>query len=102
MKNSHKIATGDFYYHYKHNPEGEINNFAYGIIGTALHTETENLFIIYKPLYQTEHKLFARPHELFTGAVILDDVEIPRFSQIFDPNVISKLKTISGVNNEMI
>lgn len=28
-----------YYYHYKHDSEGEINNYAYEVIGVGLHSE---------------------------------------------------------------
>ena len=46
--------AGDFYYHYKHNPELDLMNFCYMVIGTAIHTETEEILIIYKPVYRTD------------------------------------------------
>ena len=98
MKNSSEIMAGDFYYHYKHDTVGAVNNFAYVVIGTALETELENFLIIYKPLYPNEQKLFARPIELFTGTVTVDNVEIQRFSKITDQSIINQLKSFNGIN----
>lgn len=100
MKNSSEITAGSFYYHYKHDAKGEINNFAYEIIGTAMHTETENFFVIYKPLYPNEQKLFARPIELFTDVVIVEDKEIPHFTLITDIEVIESLQRFSEAKSE--
>jgi len=29
-----------FHYHYKHDPKGEVNNYAYEVIGVGIHTHT--------------------------------------------------------------
>lgn len=44
----------------------------YEVLGTAFHTETEELLVIYRPLYETEYELFARPVAMF-----LEDVDKP-------------------------
>jgi hypothetical protein len=47
----------------------------YEVIGTALHTETEGLMVVYRPLYETEYALFVRPLPMF-----LEVVEKPELS----------------------
>lgn len=44
----------------------------YEVLGTAFHTETEELLVIYRPLYKTDYELFARPVAMF-----LEDVDKP-------------------------
>lgn len=39
MKITKKIPEKGFYYHYKHDPKGEFNNYAYEVVGLGLHTE---------------------------------------------------------------
>ncbi len=47
-----------FYYHYKHNPDGAVNNYAYEVMGVGCHTEDNcrpediNL-VVYRPLYES-------------------------------------------------
>ena len=46
-----------FYYHYKHDPDGPLNNYAYYIYGVGHHTEDdcrpEDAFMqVYRPLYE--------------------------------------------------
>ena len=45
-----------FYYHFKHDPDGPVNNYAYYIYGVGHHTENdcrpEDAFMqVYRPLY---------------------------------------------------
>lgn len=51
----------------------------YQVIGTALQTETNELLVIYKPLYLNEYELFARPAELFSSKVVIDNIDVERF-----------------------
>lgn len=93
--------AGDFYYHYKHDKTKGINDYAYQILGTALHTENGELLVVYRSLYKSEREdfgtnFFARPLEMF-----LEEVDMPeynyngkRFKQILDPQIIEKLKQI--------
>ncbi|MDB5264688.1 MAG: hypothetical protein JWN64_259 [Parcubacteria group bacterium] len=59
--------TPGLYYHFKH-PEQH-----YEVLGTAMHTETEEELVIYKALY-AEGKLYARPVSMF-----LEEVDKPEF-----------------------
>lgn len=97
MNNNYDINIGDIYYHYKHNPKESINNFAYEVIGVAIETETEKTLVIYKPLYECKHKLFARPIELFTGTVNQGTRIIPRFSPIIDKDTLEALRKLSAL-----
>lgn len=54
------------YHHFK-DPAKE-----YEVLGTAFHTETKELLVIYRPLYETEYELFARPVAMF-----LEEVDKP-------------------------
>ena len=49
-----------YYYHYKHGPNGPLNNYAYYIYGVGHHTEDdcrpEDAFMqVYRPLYETAY-----------------------------------------------
>lgn len=87
-----------FYYHYKHDPSGAINNFAYEVLGTAKHTEDNTLTVIYRPLYRSEHiekaDFYSRPLSMFMENVTINSRSIPRFSLITDEKIISKLDKI--------
>lgn len=69
-----KISKGT----YKHSKSGKL----YEVIGLALETETEELLVIYRPLYENEYELFARPASMFTETVVLDGKPVPRFQKI--------------------
>ena len=50
------VPEKGFYYHYKHDPEGEVNNYAYEVIGVGIHTEEDcrpedSSMVVYRPLY---------------------------------------------------
>jgi hypothetical protein len=51
----------------------------YEMIGVARHSETEELLVVYRPLYG-EGALWVRPLALFTEEVERDGVRQPRFS----------------------
>jgi hypothetical protein len=86
------------YYHYKHNAEGEINNYAYEVIGTGLHTEDGTHFVIYRPLYKSTFLgsvgYYIRPYEMFTGNVEINGKSVKRFERIKDEGLILKLSQI--------
>ena len=59
------------YRHYKGN--------YYEVIGTARHSETEELLVVYRCLYG-DHGLWVRPLEMFRETVIIDGQELLRFA----------------------
>ena len=63
------------YQHYK-------NKEFYEVLEVALHTETKEMLVIYKPLYKSEYKLFARPYKMFFVKVKNPETGkmFPRFS----------------------
>lgn len=63
---------------YRHSKSGKL----YEVIGLALETETEDLLVIYRPLYENEYELFARPASMFTETVVLDGKSVPRFEKV--------------------
>ncbi len=92
-----------FYYHYKHNPSGELNNYAYEVLNIGHHTEVEDFeeaaMVIYRPLYEAKVYVAgkhwdARPYNMFIENVVKDGKEISRFTPITDKEVISKLEQI--------
>jgi hypothetical protein len=63
---------------YRHSKSGKL----YEVIGLALETEVEELLVIYRPLYENEYELFARPASMFTETIVLDGKSVPRFQKI--------------------
>ena len=107
------VPENGFYYHYKHNPNGDVSNYAYEVLGVCFHTEDdarpgEEHFVVYRPLYDapvyTASKKLntpcfdARPLTMWMGTVEKGGVQIPRFSRIVDPEILTKLMQ---VRNEM-
>ena len=107
--NHMKTPEKGFYYHYKHDPKGSINNYAYEVLNIAHHTEIEgwdeNAFVVYRPLYSS--KVYengkhwdARPLGMFMENVKgprqggASGLEMNRFTKITDPKIISELEKI--------
>ena len=93
-----------FYYHYKHDPQGAVNNYAYEVVGVGHHTEDDcrpedaNM-VVYRPLYEafvyTAGRLFdLRPLEMWMGTVEKDGENILRFTKVTDPGRREALKEI--------
>ena len=61
------------YRHYKGN--------LYEVIGTARHSETEELFVVYRCLYG-DRPLWVRPLAMFVETVTLEGREVPRFEWV--------------------
>lgn len=105
MKIPDIVPVPGFYYHYKHDPAGSVNNYAYEVLGTGCHTEDDcrpedaNL-VVYRPLYEEASvykagKLFdLRPLEMFMEDITKDGKTMPRFRKITDEGVIAELKKI--------
>ena len=72
MLGKHTLATG----RYRHYKGGE-----YQVYGLARHSETEELLVVYRPLYG-EGELWVRPFQMFVEQVQVEGVAIPRFALI--------------------
>jgi len=94
-----------YYYHFKHDPNGPINNYAYYIYGIGHHTEDDcrpvDAFMqVYRPLYESAYAyrnggMFdLRPLQMFYEPARLNGKAVPRFTRITDPAVIAKLAAI--------
>jgi hypothetical protein len=89
--------AGEYYYHYKHNPEKDIVNYAYLIIGIALHSETKEKLVAYKPLYSKNYvekhnaDFNVRPLDMFVEDVTKDNQTFSRFRKMTEEEV-TKLK----------
>ncbi len=104
-----RVPETGLYYHYKHDPTGTVNNYAYEVVGVGFHTEDncrpgERHFLVYRPLYESREYRFSkyggipcfysRPLAMWMGEVEKDGQVVPRFQKITDPKVIRKLKRI--------
>jgi hypothetical protein len=74
MKNTTRspIPLG-LYRHYKGND--------YSVVGFATHSETEEIMVLYVPLYG-EGGYWVRPLSMFTEAVTVEGHPVPRFQLI--------------------
>ena len=106
MKIPTKIPEKGFYYHYKHDPAGDINNYAYELMGVGLHSEEDSRpedanMAIYLPIYKSgayrAGKFFVlRPLEMFMENVEKNGKTMPRFTKITDKKIIAELEKIKG------
>ena len=97
-----KVPEKGFYYHYKHDPSGEVNNYAYEFLNVGRHTEDDcrpedALLAVYRPLYEAfvyrNGKMFdVRPLSMFMEEVTKDGKTFSRFACITDPETIATLK----------
>ena len=89
MMNKRKFKSGDIVQHFKREMmskedlEKNPNLYLYEIIGTSRHTETDEEFMVYKPLYYTECvdgvDFAARPLDMFLSEV--DSEKYPEVKQ---------------------
>ncbi|AHB41889.1 hypothetical protein RAAC3_TM7C00001G0013 [Candidatus Saccharibacteria bacterium RAAC3_TM7_1] len=68
---------------YRHSKTGNL----YEVIGVALHSETSEQLVVYRPLYDTKYELFVRPYDMFTQAVELNGETRPRFEYVVEAGV---------------
>ena len=99
MTNRPKINS--YYYHYKHDPSIDLLNYCYQIIGIAKHSETDELLVTYRHLYQSEwHEvdganLTVRPLDMFMETVEWQGETVPRFRELNESEVV-KIKQDIG------
>jgi hypothetical protein len=102
-----KLPEPGYYYHFKHDPSGPLNNYAYYIYGVGHHTEDdcrpEDAFMqVYRPLYEDSYAyrnggLFdLRPLHMFFKPAERNGTKVPRFTRIVDPDVITQLEAIKS------
>ncbi len=104
-----RVPKVGFYYHYKHDPNGSVNNYAYEFLSVGFHTEDdarpgEAHFVNYRPLYEASvYKackeldvpcVDTRPLEMWMGDVEKNGKIISRFTKITDFGVITQLTQI--------
>ena len=109
-----QVPEHGFYYHFKHDPNGAVDNCAYEVVGVGFHTEErprprEAHFVAYRPLYASSPLFVAskalgvscyynRPLEMWMEEVEREGKKMPRFQRITNPAVVAELKKI---RNEM-
>jgi len=70
------IPTG-IYEHYK--------GKRYEVLGVARHSETQEMLVVYKMLYQSDYPegtLWVRPLLMFTEHVSVNGIRVPRFRHL--------------------
>lgn len=98
-----KLPEPGFYYHYKHDPNGPEEMYAYELLGVGHHTEEdcrpEDSFVaVYRPLYETAFvyrlgRMYdIRPLVMFMETVTKEGKEVLRFTRITDAELIERLK----------
>lgn len=110
LKIPENVPSVGFYYHYKHDPKGTVNNYAYYVLGVGFHTEDncrpgEEHFVIYQPLYGAP--VYKASYEMATPAfdvrplqmwmdedVHKDNSMVRRFIRITNQSVIAQLEDI--------
>lgn len=75
------VCTMDLAGKYKHYKGKE-----YEVVGVALHSESLEKMVVYKPLYETPDiptgTLWVRPFAMFFENVLVDGASIPRFYKL--------------------
>ncbi len=104
MKVPFIIPDNGFYYHYKHEPHGPVNNYAYEVIGVGVNTEDDcrpedASSVIYRPLYEPSiydagKFFYLKALQLWMSDKVVDDISFPRYKEITDPEVILELTEI--------
>ena len=98
------VPENGFYYHYKHDPAGPVNNYAYEVVGVGHHTEDDcrledQYMVVYRPLYEAfvykAGKLFdLRPLEMWMGTVESDGETVSRFTKVTESERVRELAKI--------
>lgn len=65
---------------YRHSKTGN----RYEVIGVALHSETLEPLVIYRPLYMSDAEYFTRPYDMFFETIVVAGQPLPRFEKISD------------------
>lgn len=82
-KNIQRLASGMSMYSvkpgkYLHSKSGQL----YEVLGVAVHTETAEPMVVYRPLYKTVYELFVRPYTMFVEDVEIGGEVLPRFERV--------------------
>lgn len=60
------------------------SNKRYEVLGVALHSESLEPLVVYRPLYETTAELWVRPYEMFIGEVAINGHMQKRFKKVSD------------------
>ncbi|MBC7512520.1 DUF1653 domain-containing protein [Candidatus Saccharibacteria bacterium] len=65
---------------YRHNKSGLL----YNVIGLASDTETDEVTVVYEPMYthKYDYRFFMRSYSMFTEIVVINGKKQPRFEKI--------------------
>jgi hypothetical protein len=98
MKIPGPLPSKGYYYHYKHDPHGSVESYAYEVIGIARHSEDGSYLVAYKPLYKNTYldgaDFSVRPLSMFMEKVVKYGKSVPRFQKIRENKVTRRLKAI--------
>jgi len=57
----------------------------YRVLGVGCHTETQDYYVVYSPLYEHEGpNIWLRPYDMFCGTVEVDGEAVKRFTFVGD------------------
>lgn len=96
------LVEPGYYYHYKHDKDGIVNNYAYEVLNIGHHTEmkgVKSLMVVYRPLYESfvykagKH-LDLKPLKMFLSPKIIKGKKVKRYTKITNHNVIAQLNDI--------
>jgi hypothetical protein len=76
MKNQMEELSKGVYRHYKGN--------LYEVLGIAIHSESLEKMVLYKPLYESNEfpgAMWVRPLSMFLEKVMVNGIEVPRFEK---------------------
>lgn len=92
------IPQKGFYIHYKHDPQGELNNYIYEVVGIGRNTEDKTFTVLYRPMYKNDWMppadFQSRPIEMFNGVVEKEGEMVSRFTLITDADKITELEKV--------
>lgn len=95
------IKPGQFYYHFKRNPDMGVEHGAYYCLGLGMNTEDRSEhYVVLKPLYYCDPRkedeggisYQVRPIDYFITPIDREYYAGPRFQYISDPAVINQLR----------
>lgn len=72
------VPVGSYYVHYKH-PDWEHR---YKVVGFAVLEATDEVAVLYQPMYMHEPIVFARALRIWQESVVWDGKTVPRFAKI--------------------
>lgn len=87
------VPEPGFYYSYKHDPSGEVNNYAYEVRTTGTDTDSGSAFIVYRRLYEAPH-VYVRLLSKWIEKAEKDGSKVSRYKKVTHPRAISQLSQI--------